>query len=653
MFRRAAPPIQAVNAASPVDTEGTERVAAIRRTRSEWLEEWAEYHEAQRVERDYALKLDHYRDDFKDPRQHDRIRPKGRQLYGLLRRKQAQISQSEIFLDLRPGDPSAEDAVKTEAAKWAIEWVLRNPLNDYESLRDLMVQDALAARLGCLYIYFDETVGPEGEICIEQDNPGDVMWQLPYHTPHHPQCRRLMRTKRMRLSEVKSQRGWKNLDQVRTDSTRSARAAGTSAGSEPLGSQAYPEAQDSDDGYVEITFDWRKNVTATMRAEVDGSLNELEPGQRFMECVSCGQQSETEAEAGDGIEFPEMIERGCQVCSGNLRRTDGTVDEYVWEERNTLTIAALEQGVELYHGPWPFLMRTFPVIVYAANPQAHQPMGQSETSTNMSMQTASNMTLRLGLEHMALARPYWALPQGTVDHAGKPWQFGRHQGLAMHFNPNNPPNMMPAVLQPPGLPASWNTLWQALNSDFRQDMGTGELSFGEDQTKNIPATTALAIERTGDIPVDHQIEWLQRAEGPGFGVILDLIRATWTTERFIRMRGPDGAWTAQAVLGVAFPDYDVFVTADPSIARYDSKQIQNLKMVADSPPWQFEFLGKGLNIPLSQIRDLQQASPEWQEFQAFREARVQAEQVAQRMGGAMSGPPNPAQNGAANGMVMQ
>lgn len=546
------------------------------------------------------------------------------------------------------------DADVAEIAKSVLEWEILHPQKGYEEIRDRVVIGALSARMWCAGVDFNRDLGPFGEVVFRMIDGRNLMWADGYHSPHDPECPWVLEKFRMRVDEAKRKKGWKELDKLFADDGTTAIAA-SDASQPPLQSSGMPALQVSGKPeYFTGVRLWERNVKDTKKRERDGSYRELEPGDRYMVCATgCGWRSDTQDQLGDQLddgELPELDPGKCPQCGGDAMRTDAVAveDEMLMYPDGRLTIFAPLCGALLHTGPWPYKLRTVPYLVFRAYDHPVDPMGMSDTSLNWSMQICANMTLRLGVEHMALAKPYIALPEGVKDYMGEPFDFSPHQGLGIYYPQTQMQASAISLIQAAGLPPAWNTLHQAIQGVFRANMGTSDLGLTPQASKDIPVGTVRALVETGEIPVDHHIEKLRRSESPFFGATFDIIRATYSTERMVRFQGEDGGWQVMAIRGADIPNFDVVVTASPELARVDAEEIQGWQTFAATPPEHREFIARRLNIPISEIRKLEEKEKEMAE-----QARQQREEdlafEAKRAAVLGAANPQPQKNGVANG----
>lgn len=602
---------------------------------------WGPFHKAMGEELDFSLKLAHYEDDNDEGKSARRLKPRGQELFNLIRHKAGQISKAKIHLDVRPVDDQY-DPDTADVAKHAMEWELFHPQKGYEDKRDRMVMGALSARMWAIGADFNPALGPFGEIVFRNIDGRDLMWAPGFDSPHDPECPWVIEQFRMRVEDGKNKKGWRNKESLfGDDGTFSKGPTGGDASLRPgqtrlAGGNNAPELQGSGETeYFTGIRLWERNIKETEAREE--AYRDLDPEEQYMQCGSadgggCGWRSDT-MEQLKLDELPEVHPGMCPECGSDAYRVDAVAveDQVLIYPNGKLTIAAPLSGVILHIGDWPYELRTVPVCVFRSYIHPVDPMGQSDTRLNWTMQIAADVTLRLGLEHMMLSKPYQVMPEGAKDYLGEPWEARDDQGLMIYMG-TDAMGQTPHLLQGNGLPPAWNTLHQAIQGVFKANMGTSDMGMTPTQTRDIPVGTIQALIQTGEIPVDHHIEQLRRAESPFFGALFDMIRATYSTARMVRFQNDNKQWDVLTLRGADLPNFDIVVTASPEQSRLAKEEIEALQIFAQTPAPYREFIAKRLNIPISDVRKIEEA-----------EALEQQKQMQMQMaaGAAMPGQGSP------------
>ena len=142
------------------------------------------------------------------------------------------------------------------------------------------------------------------------------------------------------------------------------------------------------------------------------------------------------------------------------------------------------------------------------------------------------------------------------------------------------------------------------------------------RSRDIPASTIAQYIEQGEIPVQHFGARVRRADTPVMNVIYHLIRKTYTEARWREYQGADGAWKARLVQGDALPNLNIVVSANPEMARMAQDDLQAWTQFVAAPPAAREFIARRLNIPISEVRKLQEA--EQMEANAMAEQQARA-----------------------------
>lgn len=580
---------------------------------------WERYHKRMIRQRDFALRLKHYadkhREDEESDTKSDRIAPKGRELFQLIEHKGALIARSGMHFDVLPVDEQL-DPPTAEALKGAIRWELFHPMKRYQECRDRMVTNSLAACAGMIEIAFNPDVGEFGEIVFREKDPACVAWADGFLNMHDIECPHVIDWFYMptaRLNQMKGKPGWKNVGDLTGDPV-------------PVNKDRQSKLDDLDrdndrsefEGRTLVARIWERGVNDRTKKRVPGSLVPLDQGMRFMAC-GCGWQSPTEEQ--EGMEFPEEMEDGCPDCAeiriarpdigaefpGDLVRVDGVEQEqdaFKWPGKKKLTYIAPHAGKIVYEGGWPFDIPTVPFIYYVAKPHPTEEAAMSETSSNWTMQTSSDMVLRLMLEQMLFTKPWMLTDRRLEDATGKPWQWGRDQGVGIYWTGLGQPPTIQAV-QGAGIPNGSVQLLQSIQGVFLSNMGRTDVPLAPGESKDIAVGTVKQLIESGELPTDHAIERLRRDETPGFNVLAHLIRKTYTPARARRFQAADGHWEVLYVRGADFPAVDVIVTAEPDFSRVKAQELQSIAEFAALPPHIQNFAAKLLNVPREAVAELQ------------------------------------------------
>jgi hypothetical protein len=582
-------------------------------------------------ELDFALKLAHYDDDYGQARDPGRVQPRGRELVQLLEHKAALVARSGLYFDLLPVDQE-HDPVLAEMGKWALRWELFNWEKRFQECEDNVVMGALAARHWAMKVEFDPDLGPYGEIVFREVDGRTYAWADGYQSPHDPQCPWFTHWERVPVKTVEGMEGWNGTSNLVPDDgeqiSKAKSGATTQSGAVAFRPDPDPAAPDMpDDQLMTVVTLYERNVKEFVRHE--RGFRVLRADERYLQCVQCGYKSLPQAD--EQADLAREVPGGCEDCGGDLERIDSVVAERKepkWPGGKRMTIfAPLQPEVRIFkERGWPLGIRALPFMFLAVKPHPSEPVGQSETSTNWTMQVSSNWMMRMGLEMMKLAKPYYLLPRvGIEDAVGQKWQFGDDQGIGIFYTNDTAPAGV-QTLQGSGLPTAWNVLWEAIQGNFRANMGSTDIGLTPQQSRDIAVGTIRELIASAEIPVDHLIRRLRRARTVFFNVIYQMIRKTYTPARWTRLLGPDGEWRVMELYGAELPDYDVHVTAEPDLAEIKSDELQNLIEFASAPPPVQEFIRELKNLPISAVRRLQE---NWK--------RYNQEQLAQAiaMGGAV------------------
>lgn len=591
-------------------------------------------------ELDFYHKLDHYNDDTGPTKDLQRIQPRGRQLKKLVKRVAGEIARNRFYLEVRPGEGVEEVRPQiAEAARAALEWEFYHGEKEFEDVLDRVVEGSLAARMWCAQVGYDPTIGPYGEIYFESFDGRTIGWEPGFHTPHNPRCSWVWRDIEMTVGAIEAMKddGWKDTEGLTSDSAYVG-AAGASSGSHYVTPSAgTPRISEADnggkDGRVLVTLMWERNVRDRVKREKPGTLTEWEPGQRFMACGNqeCGWRSYKQGQTEEELPQSGM----CPHCGGPTERVDGEVlDETALAYRRGkrfLIFSRIQKRLFVNMNGWPHNLKTLPLLIFKPDDHPLEEIGGSMTFDHWTMQVAANVTMRLGLEHMKLAKPYMMGPWANArDVFGQPWQFLDEQGLMIDADVETTMAVRP--LQAGGLPPAWNTLNMAIDNVFSGHTSTAELGITPQNSKDIAASTVQQFIEQGNIWVDHVTKKFRRACTPFVNATYQLIQATYLPARWRDFQGEDGMIKGLLVAGDSLPNMNVIVTTTPEMKRLDQEELQSimtLGQMAQTMPYMVEIMAKKMGIEKSEVQDMLQKKAEWEQEMAeqqMQQAQMAAEQ---------------------------
>lgn len=649
-----------------------EDLLELRRKYEDGEQVWADFTQAQTEELEFALDFVHYRDDKGNTRDPGRIQPKLRQLYSTIRHEAGQIARSGIHLDVQPNDEMTAPEL-AELVESLIFKVIHDPMKRYADTRQRVVMMGLAARMGAYRIEFDPDLGTlGGELVLRHVDSRNLRWAPGYPDPHDEQCPWFYEVARMTPKQIAGMANWKNTgDLIGGDSNVAPGSANANVdpGQTDLsgGGRAPTLGDEAEERYITVVFFYERRKRSKRTAEKPGSFKPLDPPDQFYSCMQpdqtgCGWASDTIAEGYQpppvldefGVDQtpegqnPEGQQGACPNCCGDTMLNTSVVTEVTQSGDNRLTIfAPYEDGcTEFWSGPWPHDTRSVPYLIWTPDVHPTKPMGQSTTSINWSLQLAANLSMRLGLEHMMRAKPYVWFPDPVTDWKGEPWMFGDDQGLGVYGNGAG--SLPPVNWQANGLPPSWATLDGAINNQLRADLGTNDITFSSEQSRDIPVGSMQIQEKLGEIPVQYKIERLQAAESIAFTIMFDIMRACYTEKRFIQTMGRDGIRAGIMLRASDLPAHAITVTADPMSKMPQAEEIQKMISIAKEPAFIRSFIGRAFNIPRSLLQQLDEDEKVFMQQQAAQAAQQAA--IAGAAGkpgkpgaaGAGSQPPSPA-----------
>jgi hypothetical protein len=186
--------------------------------------------------------------------------------------------------------------------------------------------------------------------------------------------------------------------------------------------------------------------------------------------------------------------------------------------------------------------------------------------------------------------------KGAFDTDQAKWTTANSQTHAfIEYDGPEPPQRQPFA----GVPAG--ALQEALNAadDLKSIMGLHDASLGA-RSNETSGKAILARQREGDVSTFHYIDNLSRAIRHAGRILIDLIPKVYSTQRMVRILGPDGVPALAAVNGAAVNGaeggggrvfdlgagrYDLTVRAGPSFAsRREEAASQMIELIRAFPP---------------------------------------------------------------------
>jgi hypothetical protein len=181
--------------------------------------------------------------------------------------------------------------------------------------------------------------------------------------------------------------------------------------------------------------------------------------------------------------------------------------------------------------------------------------------------------------------------KGAFDTDQAKWASANSQTHAfIEYDGPEPPQRQPFA----GVPAG--ALQEALNAadDLKSIMGLHDASLGA-RSNETSGKAILARQREGDVSTFHYIDNLSRAIRQAGRVLIDLIPRVYSTQRMVRILGPDGAPALVQVNGaeggggrvfdLGVGRYDLTVRAGPSFAsRREEAASQMIELIRAYPP---------------------------------------------------------------------
>lgn len=562
---------------------------------------------------------------------------RGQETQDTVRHVVAEMTSRPRSVEARAIDTDTDpDAAEIEVA--LVETELSNPWKGFESRRYEALQAACEKRLGLVWMDWDPSVGPYGEILYSFQSGDRVLWD-PAYDPHHPLCGWMIVMKRMPVPWIHANypktKSWLKADQERASEKERARD-GVPFVRDGDGHTLNPEPGVRDNK-AELWFCYYKNDHTNYQRETGRDLD-LEPDQRYLACENgCGYRSPAEYELREQgkleTELPEQIEGGCPDCAaqgriGNLERIDSLAEEetvlsYSRGKRLTI-IAPFNRGPEdepVYDGKWPIpKARSFPCYLAMRYVDPGKVMGPSDVKLMWDQQAASDNLRTMSLQRVFEHRNYWILPAvGIEDYRRQRFNFREDQYNVMYRDMTKTEfgNLEVEVKSGSGLDATgWNLAFQACQAALTQYRPAVDLGLTPESSKNIAGVTIEQLVQQGNVPIADFKRRDNLELGKFYGVVSDYIHATYTPKRLARLR-IDGIDLAVRMWGQDQPNYDFVIEESPAFTGLEKQRseaftamlqvIQQAQQTGIPADVLIELWAKVNNIPRSIVRDFRKA----------------------------------------------
>lgn len=615
------------------------------------LDQWHEMREAfspahQAISKDLPFGLDllQYDDDSQYDRDLHRVKPRSQSIFRLWRFKLGvTLKRAPIHLNCEPVD-EVDDPTAAEWLKRALEWELfGDRQKNFKHARTVYVGGALAGRCWSARWDFDPNRGKYGGInCVPVD-PRNITFTPGFLTPHDNECPLFAEMFRMPVRAAQGKRGWKNTRKLKPDDGPGAFGDGRSndvdlAGNVRLGGTAGEDGVDDQNnvgGFFTGVKLWFRHETVNETL----AFREFGPEQRYMKCLSCGEQSPSQAEL-QVEDLPELAERACPLCSGDMERQDADIRER--ENKRCLILAPFQDGLELYDGAWPYKCSTFPYLWLTPYIFPHKPIPQSDVSLNRTVALGQNLVLRETYEQTMLSRPRYLLPRDGLENASGTRFDLSGPDAAMFYTTDFPPDGVNVIQSLPVNRALFE-LHSMLKGEFRENEGTPDMSLGPERSRDIAASSLELQIESGNVPVDLFIDHLYDAESTFLTTLGEIVIDTYSPQK-IRYYDPEANVLAWRLLyGSEMPMCDVTVSAGPSLDNVKEENIKAFMTLTQGIPPQYRrAFARFAKLDRSIIDEIEKADQQ--------AAMQQQQQMAQAaaMGMAMPGAPErePAMAGA-------
>lgn len=565
---------------------------------------------------------------------------RGQEIQDTVRDFAAEATAKPRSVEARPIDTDTDaDIAEVEVA--LVDQELKNPWKGFETRYYECVLDSRERRMGILWADWEPELGAYGEITYRTIDPRRSLWSAGYD-PHHPMCDVFLEQRRCPVKWVHENypntKDWLTADHASLDTSgrRMQEHVPIIRGAD--GHTMLPVGNPDDDS-VELWFCWYKNEGAT-KYRATGKDLLLKPEQRYMACENgCGYRSDTQGQlqqqtGSEGTpklvgDLPQQAD-GCPQCAeqgipGTLTRIDTRAEKeavLAYSRGKRLTIiapfCAAPDDAPIYDGKWPIpSCRSFPALFLWAYLSPRKPMGKSDVTLMWDQQVASDNLATIALQRVFEHRNYWVLPAaGINDFNGQRFNFRDDQRNVMYrdatkgeFGP-----LDVEVKNGSGLDdAGWNLAWSAVQEKLTRYRGVTDFGITPDNSRNIPVGTVQALEKQGKIPVEEYNRRKNQELSKFYGVLSDMIHATYTPQRLTRLN-IDGIDLVVNMWGQDMPNFDFVIEETPDFTGLDKARaeaftqllgvIPQAAQLGLPPDRLMELFAEMNNLPRSVVRKL-------------------------------------------------
>lgn len=667
-------PVVAAKGASPAPETPRTPAAEVRK----WVEDndavFEPYREAISREERFLDGERYVRDSGPEQRDRRLTQIRGQEIQDTIRDFSAEATAKPRSVEARPVDMDSDpDIAEVEVA--LIDQELKNPWKGFETRYYEAVLDSRERRMGIVWADWDPDCGAYGEILYRSVDVRRCMW-TPGYDPHHPSCDVFLEKRRCPVRWIHdaypSTKAWLKEDQASLDETGRKLRPGVPLIMGSDGHSMLPSGQ-TRDGCAELWFCWYKNDRKYVKRETGNELA-LKPEDRYLSCANgCGYRSPTQGELQQDVggtgepkltgDLPAELD-GCPTCAdqgvqGTLKRIDRRAEEEMVKAyargKRLVIIAPFQHAPDddaVYDGPWPLTRcRSYPGLFLWANLSPRKPMGKSDVTLMWDQQVASDNLATIALQRVFEHRNYWIMPAvGINDYRGGRFEFREDQFNTMYRDMTKSEfgSLQVEAVNGTGLDPGWQIAYGAVQEKLTRYRGIVDLGLTEDNTKNIAVGTVQQLTKQGKIPVEEYNRRKNQELSKFYGVLSDMIHATYTPQRLTRLN-LEGIDLVVGMWGEDMPNFDFVVEETPEFTGLEkqkneafSAMVQVIPLAAQlgiPPDALLDIFAEVNGLPRSVVRKFQKA------MAAAKQEAEQAQQ-AQQMAGMGAG----GMQGAAPGM---
>lgn len=529
----------------------------------------------------FGLDSEHYKREQGFGRETRRIQPKTQLVFDLLRHKGAWLKTQPLRIEARPRQPM-EDLGPAELAKRLLDGVTQDPLRRYKANRSLLIDSALSASRGVMWIEWS----PEaGGIYFCNSDPRLTHVAPGWVHPHDPTCPWVQREQTVDAAFLrrKKKAGWHvPSDLEPDDSPRENAAAGQDATTRNVGEDngAVPESQVVPRYTILKTF-FRDDPFDHVRPEtlplprdewyfLDDATGDRVPLPLDVDIFDPAAQAQFPVNM-EGQPYRLVQEepqpaykRLCVVSYPNYKGKNGVAWKGDW----------FDGAVNEVKGEVPF-----PLFWYCSYYHPLRLVGTNDVLLNHTTQLLDNVSMRQAWEQLRQMSALLITAKGALkDSDGNDFLF-TDAPVQIAYAEDVLAAAETKFVQGPGINPAIVAFRDMLERAGAR-VGTGDIAMPSNRSRDVAAATMQALQEMGDMPLRTHKMALDDEESVALTAVLALLRAYMTTPEMLQWTTDSGDVAMAQVRGEDLLPMNVIVGSSPEWKSLNAEDVQAVAQYA-------------------------------------------------------------------------